>query len=288
LLDQPELSFLAVTISYGEAHPALYIQHMGAVLDTLGFGTVPLGAGQDMPLAVGTPFPDWLRQISDRFWDVPIPNTGKTYPVQDAPGLMVSVINQSAQPVTIFLSGTFTNLAQALRLDPGISDNISAVYFMGGAVNVPGNITNLLPDSDNLVAEWNIITDPLAAQEVFASGLPLFMVPLDATNKVILDQADLLPWHQGNEKAQLTAELYDVMFNNYGFTSAEIFDLTAAVIMVNPDTCVFQPFHLEVVTQEGPSLGQTRLDPNSSINISACLKPDAALVLQDLNETFSP
>ena len=287
LLGLPEISIEAITISYGEAHPELYIQHTGRVLDNFGITNIPLGAGQDKPLAGGVPFPDWLRQLSDKFWDYPLPNAGKTYPFQNAPELMVSVINQASEPVTIFLSGTFTNLAQALHLDPTIKNNISAVYFMGGAVYVPGNITNLISDSNNRVAEWNIIADPQAAKEVFESGLELYMVPLDATNKVILHQDDILPWRQGDEKANMVADLYDIMFNKYGFKTSEIFDLTAAVIMVQPKSCVFQPLHLDVITDGGNTLGQTIVVPNTEPNIHACLEPNADQVEQNLNETFS-
>ena len=74
LLSYTEISIEAASISYGEAHPELYIQHMGRVLDNFGITNIPLGAGQDMPLAGGTPFPDWLRQLSDKFWDYPLPN----------------------------------------------------------------------------------------------------------------------------------------------------------------------------------------------------------------------
>ena len=152
-----------------------------------GIQDIPLGPGR-MALANGTAFPGWLRQLSDNFWDFPLPDTDKTYPTKNAPELLVETIKESPEPVVIFLSGPFTNLAQALRLDPGIAENIATVYFMGGAVDVPGNITNLIPDSGNKVSEWNIIADPQAAQEVFDSGLDLYMVPLDATNQVILNR----------------------------------------------------------------------------------------------------
>lgn len=288
LLSHPDISTGAINISYGEAHPELYIQHVGRVLDHLRIIDIPLGAGQDMPLAGGTPFPDWLRQLSDNFWDYPLPNADKTYPFQNAPELMASTIHRASEPVTIFLSGPFTNLAQALQLDAAIKNNISAVYFMGGAVYVPGNITNLIPDSNNRVAEWNIIADPQAAKEVFESGLDLYMVPLDATNKVILSQEHILPWRQGDDKAKMVADLYDIMFNNYGFKTAEIFDLTAAVIMVQSKSCSFQPLHLDVITKDGPTLGQTIIVPNTEPNIHACLEPNADQVVQNLNEIFAP
>jgi pyrimidine-specific ribonucleoside hydrolase len=288
LLSHPEISMRAITISYGEAHPELYIQHMGCLLELLGIRDIPLGAGQDKPLAGGTPFPDWLRQLSDDFWEYPLPNPDRTYPFQHAPDLMVSIIDQAPQPVTLFVSGPFTNLAQALRLDPAIKDNISAVYFMGGAVYVPGNITNLDRDSDNRVADWNMISDPQAAKEVFESGLDLYMVPLDATGKVLFRQKDLIPWRQGDDKANMVVDLYDIMFDTWGLKTAEIFDLTAAVLMLQPEFCDFQPFHLEVVTEEGPTLGQTRVVPNTEPNVRVCLDPDVDRVKQSLYETFSP
>jgi inosine-uridine nucleoside N-ribohydrolase len=258
------------------------------VLDKLGISDIPLGAGQDMPLAGGTPFPDWLRQLSDNFWDYPLPNADKTYPFQNAPELMVSTIHRASEPVTIFLSGPFTNLAQALQLDSAIKNNIAAVYFMGGAVYVPGNITGLMPDSNNRVADWNFIADPQAAKQVFESGLELYMVPLDATHKVILSQEDILPWRQGDAKANMVADLIDMMFNYFGFKTAEVFDLTAAVIMVQSESCSFQALHLDVITNDGPTLGQTIVVPNTEPNIHACLEPNADQVIQNLNETFSP
>jgi purine nucleosidase/pyrimidine-specific ribonucleoside hydrolase len=287
LLSRPGISVEAINISYGEAYPELYIQHVGRVLDNLGISDIPLGAGQDMPLAGGTPFPDWLRHLSDNFWDYPLPNADKTYPFQDAPELMISQINQASEPVTIFLSGPFTNLAQALQRDSAIKNNISAVYFMGGAVYVPGNIRGLMPDSNNRVAEWNIIADPQAAKEVFESGLELYMVPLDATHEVMLSQDQVLAWRQGDNKANMVADLYNIMFNNYGFETTEIFDLTAAVLMLQSESCNFQPLHLDVITDDGPTVGQTIVVPNTEPNIHACLEPNADQIKQNLNETFS-
>ena len=287
LLSIPEISIEAVNISYGEAHPEQYIQLVGRALEDVGIQNIPLGAGQDAPLAGGTPFPDWLRQLGENFWDYSLPNIDKEYPFQYAPELMVSTINNRAEPVTIFLSGPFTNLAQALRIDPVIKENIAAVYFMGGAVYGPGNITNLIPDSSNKVAEWNIIADPQAAKEVFMAGLEMYMIPLDATNQVIHIQEEILPWHGGDEKAIFSADLYDIMFDDYGLKSVEIFDQTAAVIMVRPDLCAFEFLALDVVTEDGDTQGQTIVDPNGNPNIHVCLEPDVAQVKLHLDAIYS-
>ncbi len=52
---------------------------------------------------------------------------------------------------------------------------------MGGAVAAPGNATH--------VAEFNIWSDPEAAALVLSAGLPLTLVPLDVTERVVLCRA---------------------------------------------------------------------------------------------------
>jgi hypothetical protein len=49
LLSHPEISIGLINISYGEAHPDVYIQHIGRMLDNLGIQGISLGAGQDAP-----------------------------------------------------------------------------------------------------------------------------------------------------------------------------------------------------------------------------------------------
>jgi len=287
LLSHPDVSVKAIGISYGEAHPSVYIQHIGRKLDELGIRDIPLGAGQDGPLSGSNEFPEGLREGSGNFWGLPLPNADRTYPTQDASELMVSVIRQSAQPVTVFVSGPCTNLAQALRLDAGIRDNIAAVYIMGGAVYVPGNIDDLLPNPDNTVSEWNIYADAQAAKEVFESGLDIYVVPLDATNQVMVGRDDTRQWHLGGGTADFAADIYDILLNSWGAENAAIWDLMTAAIMVKPDLCGFQPLHLQVLTEQGPTSGQTVVVADGQPNVDVCLQPDVAGIRQTLIDVFS-
>ncbi|OGO18513.1 MAG: hypothetical protein A2Z14_19950 [Chloroflexi bacterium RBG_16_48_8] len=287
LLSHPEVSVEAISISYGEAHPEVYIQHIGRKLDDLGISTIPLGAGQDAPLAGNNAFPEVLRQSANNFWGLPLPNAEKSYPAQDAAQLIASIINQTPEPITIFVSGPCTNLAQAMRLDPDIRENIAAVFIMGGAVYAPGNISDLLPDPNNTVAEWNIYADPQAAKEVFESGIDIFLIPLDATNQVLIGKKDTSQWRMGGETADFSAEIYDSLLDSWAVESAAIWDLMTAAIMVKPDLCSFQLLHLEVITDEGVTSGQTVLDSNKEPNVHVCLEPDVALIKQTLIDVFS-
>lgn len=287
LLSDPKVSVEAISMSYGEAHPAVYIQHIGRTLDGMEIKTIPLGAGQDAPLAGSHAFPEWLRQASNDFWGLPRPNSDKSFPIQDAAELMVRTIKQSPQPVIIFVSGASTNLARALQLDPSIRNNIEAVYMMGGAVYVSGNIRGLLPDSYNTVAEWNIYADPEAAKAVFESGLKIYLVPLDATNQVRVRKEDTVQWRAGGKTAQFAADIYDRIFKEWGTENAEIWDLMTAAIMTNPDLCRFQALHLDVVTADGNTAGQTALSSDKGPNANVCLKPDETLIKQRLVEVFA-
>jgi len=287
LLSHQGVSLKAVSISYGEAYPEIYIQHIARMLDDFGIKDIPLGAGLSAPLAGDNAFPESVRQGAGNFWGLLLPNAEKTYPAQDAAELMVAVINQSPKPVTLFISGPCTNLAQALRLEPEIEDNIAAVYIMGGAVYVPGNIQDLFPESENLVAEWNIYADPQAAKEIFESGLDLFLVPLDATNQVSLDKKNTRQWRKGSQVGVFAADIYDMLFNKWGTDRTGVWDLMTAAIMVKPDLCEFQPLHLQVVTKEGNTNGQTAVIQDEQPNIQACLRPDVKQIRQTLDQVFS-
>ena len=287
LLSHPAVDLKAVNISYGEAHPAIYIQHIGRQLEAFGLVDIPLGYGQDSPLAGTNEFPEWLREVANNFWGLPIPNASKTYPAQAAPELMVSVINQSPTPITIFVSGPLTNVAQALRIDPEIKENIASITMMGGAVYVPGNTYDFYPEHDNKVAEWNIFSDVQAAKEVFESGIDIYLVPLDATNKVLITRQDTGLWREGGEIAELAADMYDMLLNSWNAENAAIWDLMTAVLMLKPELCDFQKLNIQVVTREGNTNGQTAIIPGEGSNIFACLEPDAEGIRQTLIEIFS-
>jgi purine nucleosidase/pyrimidine-specific ribonucleoside hydrolase len=287
ILSHSRADLKTANISYGESHPRIYIQHIGRVLDYLGFTDIPLGFGQDSPLSGNNVFPEEVRLLSNSFWGLSVPNRSKTYPVQSAPELMVSTINQSPAPVTIFVSGPSTNLAQALELDPDIKDNIASVYMMGGAVYVPGNIQDFYPDNENTVAEWNIFADTQAASEVFESGIDIYLVPLDATNQILVSRQDTTQWRQGGKIANLAADIYNSVFDNWGVEEAAIWDLLTAVIMLEPDLCMFQPLYLQVNTEAGTTSGQTKVISDKNANISVCLEPNVDMIRQTLIEVFS-
>jgi hypothetical protein len=158
-LNNPNFDVRAVTVSCGEAHPDLFAPHVQQLLTEIGRADIPIGAGRDTPLEGNNAFPDPWRQASDDFWGITLPQVSGSLKPVPAAELIVETINNSTQPVIVFVSGTHTNLAEALRLDPGIVEHIREVYIMGGSIHVPGNIKSDWPAVDNSVAEW--LTQPI-------------------------------------------------------------------------------------------------------------------------------
>lgn len=275
-LRHPAFDVRAVTISYGEAHPEVFAPQVTQVLAAFGRTDIPVGYGSDSPLSGENAFPDSWRQASDEFWGISVPSMDALAAPVPAEELIVNVVSESTEPVTLFVSGAHTNLASALRMNPGIAANIRAVYVMGGAVNVPGNIHKDYPQIENEVAEWNIWVDPLAASDVFASGLEIHLVPLDATNQVTWGKSDLPGWRRTDApESGLAVDLIQMTLDAWGVEEAFVWDLVAAIAASWPETCPETRLPLDVVTLPGPEQGRT-VPVEQAENIYVCLDPDPA------------
>lgn len=275
-LMHPGYEVIALTASNGDCHPSIFVNNLGRLLTLTGRAGIQVAAGQNFPLVGENAFPESWRDFGDDFFGFPLPPQSEPISLLSAPELMVELINASPEPVALFVSGTHVNLAQALRLDPGIRDNIRWVGVMGGALFVEGNIGSEAGGQGytNETAEWNIWVDPLAADEVFSSGLTIFLTPLDATNQVTWGKDFSRRWKSSRDPAaKLAGEMVMDMNDRFG-NYVYVWDLTAAIFVDDPTLCVSEKFRVEVVTEPGPNEGRTLaiLDPNG--NVTACLDPD--------------
>jgi inosine-uridine nucleoside N-ribohydrolase len=277
-LSNPYYDVKAATVSYGEAHPDLFAGHILQLLAGLGRADIPVGAGRSTPLEGNNAFPDPWRQASDTFWGIELTSAPVNSDPVPAAELIVNTINGSPDPVLVFISGSHTNLAEALRQNPEIAGNIREVYIMGGSVYEPGNIKHDWPTIDNSVAEWNIWVDPVAAAEVFASGLPLHLIPLDATRQVSWTQSDVSGWvSSGSPEGKLAGELLQWMLDSWSAKGVYIWDLVTAIQASNPSVCPEVPLAISIVTDAGPEQGSMMVTQGAP-NVSVCLNPDAGQV----------
>jgi len=237
-LQHPDIHVLAATVSCRQAYPEIFAKKLTQMLAMLGQKGIPVAAGRSKPLEGNHAFPEPWRGATNDFWDLDLPEVNKPTQPLPAADLIISVLNQAPRPVSLFVSGTHTNLAEALRQDPEIKYKISAVHMMGGALHVPGNIESEWPAIHNKVAEWNIWVDPVATSEVFNAGLSIHITPLDATNQVIWTQEDLDAWRTiGNPEGGLAAEILGWMLDHFRELYPEgvyLWDLLAATNATDP------------------------------------------------------
>ncbi|KAK1277160.1 hypothetical protein QJS04_geneDACA003426 [Acorus gramineus] len=128
----------------------------------------------------------------------------KYSPLRQPTAQQVMIDTISSGPTVVFVIGAHTNFALFLMSNPHLKKNIEHIYVMGGGVRSKnptgccpknagpsckprqcGDHGNLFTDyTSNPYAEFNIFGDPFAAYQVFHSGIPITLVPLDATNTI--------------------------------------------------------------------------------------------------------
>ncbi|UCH06271.1 MAG: nucleoside hydrolase [Deltaproteobacteria bacterium] len=150
-----------------------------------------------------------------------------------------------------------------------------------------GNIESNWPDIHNRVAEWNIWVDPVAASEVFSTGLSKGLTPLDATKKVIWKESDAASWEaSGTPEGILAAELLRWMLRSWSPKGIFVWDLVAAVNATDPDLCQQEQVNVQVVTEPGDQQGRTVVDKSQPENTTACIKAKVKEVKKRVRQVF--
>jgi inosine-uridine nucleoside N-ribohydrolase len=163
--------------------------------------------------------------------------------------------------------GPLTNLALVLERDAEALRGVRRVVVMGGAVDVPGNVT---PD-----AEFNIHVDPDAARRVLEAGLPIDFVPLDATRQAVLTRPELetalarCPGPLAERVSAFTAHAFRVQGEG-GTPGLTLHDPLAVGVAVDADFVTWERVRLAV----GPE-GETRRAPGPS-NCRVAMRVDRA------------
>ncbi len=260
LLNRPDVHVEAITVSgTGEAHCEPGVRNAMSLAALAGQPGVPVSCGRATPLQGEHTFPaDWRTRV-DALAGLslqPNPAAPATLP---AAQLLAGTINALPGKATVLTLGPLTNLAEALQLAPEIKEKIEMVYIMGGAVDVPGNVGASGAGIENPAAEWNIYVDPRAAGIVLQSGVPVTLVPLDATN-----HAPVTTQFYKRLKAEHTTPeakfAFDVLTQYADFIRSGgyyFWDPLAAAILTDASLASFETRSLTVIEEEGSQSGRT-------------------------------
>jgi inosine-uridine nucleoside N-ribohydrolase len=249
LLRMPQLDLKLAVGDYGNA--TYRGRLLAKLLDRTGRSDVPVGIG----VSVGYQGDDRPGQQSSWLGDYQLAD----YPGvihQDGVSALIDTINNSPEPVTLICIGPVTNIAAALRRDPGIADNARFVGMQGSVFSG----YNGKPEPE---VEWNVRLDPRALQEVFAVSWDCTITPLDTCGLVRLQGDNYRrlhvsqdPWMKmllENYRAWLPGAPYVDPQTDTTSTSTTLFDTVAVYLAADRDLVEMRDVPLRV-TDDGRTI----------------------------------
>lgn len=231
VLRSPELKLLGITTEFGDTD--LRARLVDRYLKAVGRSDIPVAAGKT------TPHSNVFTQAA----------YAKQEPARKHAGGVEFILDQiRAHPrqVTLIAIGPLVNVGEAIKQDPATFRKLRRVVMMGGSVYRGYDHNGQMNHTPS--AEWNIARDPSGAKALLASGVPVYIMPLDSTQihletpeqerifafgSPLTDQLTLLyhQWASNNEVHATTPTLYDPV---------------AATFAVRPDLCPVKPMRLKV------------------------------------------
>ncbi|UFN48992.1 nucleoside hydrolase [Roseomonas sp. OT10] len=184
-----------------------------------------------------------------------LPEPDRDVVEETAAELIIRLAREHRGELVVAATGSMTNLALALLMEPRLREWLKGISIMGGTTGI-GNVT--------AVAEFNIYCDPEAADIVFRSGVPLWMVGLDVTRRVGVDAAGIASLRQGGRLAKTMADLLDFFLASlkrvHGLSTASLHDPCALVPFIDPSLMTYRHTHVAVDLASPLTRGMTVCD----------------------------
>ncbi len=194
--------------------------------------------------------PEGMGAMFDKKRRLPRLGRGSLKPAWE---VIVEQASARGSQLTIITLGPLTNLAIALRRAPEAFSRVKRIVVMGGVARMPGNVTP--------AAEFNIYCDPLAAKEVFSSGLPITMVGLDVTRRALLRVDE---FEGGGSFRAALRDLINI-YARFSRKRRGAYDITlhdplALAVAMKPDLVETIPCRVDVDAGRGITRGMTVVD----------------------------
>ena len=254
LLQSPEIKLLGITTAFGDTElRARLVDRYLAAVDRRG---IPVEAG------VAT-------QATNHFTQAAYARQAPERQHGDAVGFLLREIKAHPGQITLIAIGPLFNEQAAIVRDAPTFRELKRVVMMGGSVyrGYGGGIAGapVPPPSP----EWNIRCDPAGARALLASGVPVFMMPLDSTQIHLTTQELGAILSHGSPLSDQLTLLYHQWTGAEAWRMPTLFDPVAVSYAIRPELCPTKPMHLEVDDQgfTKPGTGE----PNAQV----CLKADA-------------
>ena len=294
LHNHPEIDLIGITTVFGNAAIETTTRNALFLKREWGIGA-PVARGEGKTYNPMRNPIDWPVMIHghDGLGNIDVPET-IDLPVDPRPAhrFIIETVRENPGEVTLIAVGRMSNLAYALKEDPEIAGLVKQVIIMGGAFDVPGNITP--------AAEANIHGDPEAADAIMAAPWKVVVVGLDVTMKTVMTRKRLAELTEKNgARLKLLSDIsqFYIDFNGQHVKDEGmvVHDSCACVYLVAPDLFTTRPGAIRVVAG-GIADGQTIQKPDARKfppgnwddlpSQLACVDIDAEKVMALLDDTL--
>lgn len=188
-------------------------------------------------------------------------------------------------PVHYVVTGPCTNLAELCSYFGGeIGKYISQISVMGGSLNIAGNSGPRDPKTGNQFAEFNFYCDPYAANEVFKSGVPVYIVGWDTTFRLTIPIARAMALKARDKKTRFIRNLIIRFFKIHGLKHNREFEFNdpAAVWLPLFAPEQFKERKLEAITS-AEGFGRLKETSNGwSVFFHSCKNDHLELIIHEL------
>ncbi|WP_372360447.1 nucleoside hydrolase [Xanthomonas axonopodis pv. poinsettiicola] len=256
LLRSPQLDVLGIASAWGDTR--LRAQLLQRLLQQAGRGEIALAVGA--PTTSTIPFSQ-ARWAARGQLPAGLP---------DAAAMILQQARRHPGEVTLLVLGPMTDAALAQQRDPAGFAKLKRIVAMGGSVRAGYGKSAYRPASAP-APEYNILADVPAAQRVFAAGVPIVLLPLDATQVGLEEPERIALFAHGDGLTDALTQLYYQWRNTdqpWASATPTVFDVVPVAWLLQPQLCPTTPLHLDVDAQ-----GYTREMPGAP-NVQACLRLD--------------
>lgn len=254
LLGAQTLDLKGITTVYGNASLEQTTRNARQLATLVGLTDVPIAAGMSMPLVRPAQHaPEVHGETGLDGPEMPAPEV----PLHDRHAVdFIIETSWQVDGLYLFPVGPLTNVAVALRRDPGVADRLAGISLMGGSLTY-GNSTP--------AAEFNIWCDPEAAHVVFTSGVPIRMVGLNVTRQVAATPERRAQIRDmGTQTAIAAADMLDFYSERlrtlFGLAGGSMHDPLAVTAVVDPAVLTFEKMHVAIELHGERTYGMTVCD----------------------------
>jgi purine nucleosidase len=263
-LNSPELVIEAFTTTGGNAALRHTNANMLRILEALNRPEMPVYRGSQRPLVGSFGNAEDVHGVGGLPISLPRPS------IRTRDGHTVNHMAQRLEngpAATLIALGPPTNIGRLFRDHPGSMKSVERVVIMGGALDVPGNVTDY--------AEFNVWSDPEATELVFNSGVPVTMVGSDVCNQVRI-YADKTPEPVNPVIRRLT----EAQYASRPGRRITLYDPLTVMAVAQPGIVTLERLNIAVDVSDGPERGRTRRHPDGPmIDVATGVDVDAAIDL---------